>query len=47
MTWHTIISLIKSITRIVGYIGLFEYFYIGVLLLIGAEILGIAEEIKP
>lgn len=45
MTNHTIISFIKSAFRIVGLLVVIPYLPLGILLLIIAEILGVAEEI--
>jgi hypothetical protein len=49
MTLHTKISYIKSVLRIIGYLVLIAYsdtlLTIGACFLIGAELLGIVEEL--
>ena len=46
MTLHTKISYLKSVLRIVGYILLLgDTVGYGVMFLVGAEVLGIAEEL--
>ncbi len=47
MTLHTKLSYIKSIFRIVGYISLVWSITAGVVILVAAEGLGIAEEAWP
>lgn len=42
---HLIVSFIKSIIRISGFVGLYHNLPLGVTLLIMAEILGIYEEL--
>jgi hypothetical protein len=42
---HLIVSLIKSVIRISGFVGLYHNLPLGVTLLIMAEILGIYEEL--
>jgi hypothetical protein len=44
MSNHKIISLIKSIVRILGYLAIFFIPITGIVLLIVAEIIGIIEE---
>jgi len=44
MTKHKKISLIKSYIRIIGYILLVFNIYLGILILIISELLGIIEE---
>ena len=45
MTLHTKISYVKSGTRIVGYFGLLASVTFGVVVLVIAELLGMAEEL--
>ena len=42
---HQTISFIKSVLRIVGYVGLVIDLQIAVVLLVGSEIVGILEEV--
>jgi hypothetical protein len=44
MNYHTKVSYIKSVMRIIGFVGLLFFIKIAVLILIGAELLGIIEE---
>jgi len=42
---HQEISFCKSFVRVVGFITLGLHFWVGIALLIGAELLGIIEEL--
>jgi hypothetical protein len=46
MDYHTTVSYIKSLVRVIGYMALLVNIPVGAITLIGAELLGIAEEIK-
>lgn len=46
MNYHKIVSYIKSGVRVIGYSTLFWSIPVGAIILIVAELLGIAEEFK-
>lgn len=47
MTLHTKLSYVKSAARIIGYLTLFISVGAAAVILIGSELLGIAEEAWP
>lgn len=45
MNIHSLISYLKSVIRIAGFLNLLKYPFTAIILLIFAEILGIVEEL--